>query len=248
MNISGLKPPVLEAVNRCKHLPYKNLQELVDLWNIVQNGGQSTPPEISFDEPIAVSDRLIYRPTYAVFRFLDRINEYIEDASVKDVATFWALENGRDAEKLKSFHIKYDEILSAYLDDFTITPDELQSSIESAFSGFPVKISSLSELREHKEDDSETDILANVSSLVEAYGKDFNYWIYDFSVQGIVWLSAINAGRNSDPEKPNPECPQIVAERNFMNRKNQLLLEFGNPEDPMVAKLIEKYGEEENDV
>lgn len=248
MNISGLTPPVLEAVNRCKQLPFKYLLELVDLWKIVQNGGQSTPPEISFDEPIAISGRLIYRPTYAVFRFLDRINEYIEDSSLKDIATFWALENGRKADSLKQFHNNYEDILEAYIEEFCLTPEELQESIEASFSGFPVKIKSLSEMEEATSDDGPSDVLANVSGLVEAYGRDFEYWIYDFSVQGIVWLSAISAGRHNDPEKPNPECPQIVAERNFMNRKNQLLLEYGNPEDPMVAKLIELYGEEEQDV
>jgi len=245
MNISGLAPTVLDAVNRCTHLPYKHLLELVELQETVQQGGQNTPPEISFDEPIVIAGRKIFRPTYAIFRFIDRMSDYIKDEALIDLATFWALEHGRNAESLQDFHSNYEKILLDYTEQMTITRDEIAEAIDAAFDGFPVKIQSLSDMYKEEEDSKqrEDDILATVSSLVEAYGKDFNYWIYDFNIQAIVWLSSINAQRNQDPEKPSPDSLSIIAECNFMNRRNQLWLEFGNKEDPMVKKLIEQYGD-----
>ena len=88
-----------------------------------------------------------------------------------------------------------------------------------------------------KKSDKDIDILATASSLVETYGKDFEYWIYDFNVQGIVWLAGINAARYQDPGKPDPESPAIVAQTNFMNRRNQIWLEYGKEDDAMVKKL-----------
>ena len=229
---------VLDAVNRCSSLPVEKFIELIDLWKTVEQGGQTTPPEIAFDEPIFVGNRKIYRPTYAVFRFMDRMTEYISDANIGDLATFWALENGRDAEALKNFHQEYKTILDNYIESLTLTADEIAQAIDAAFEGFPFRISAPN--ASVKKNGKDIDILATASSLVETYGKDFEYWIYDFNVQGIVWLSGINAVRYQDPEKPDPESPAIVAQTNFMNRRNQILLEYGKEDDAMVKKLRER--------
>lgn len=59
MKITGLPYKVERTLNKCASLPLEIINELCDLWKIVEQGGQKTPPEIAFDEPVYCGDYLM---------------------------------------------------------------------------------------------------------------------------------------------------------------------------------------------
>lgn len=241
-SITGLHKKVEKVVNSVDKISIEDINELQRLWTCVTHGGQDEPAGILTDHPVYFRFEPYYMPTYAYNSFARRMADFVPD-SLHMLAAGWGLMNARDKQALASFDKDtYLSIILEYEQGLTCTPEELEIFIESALDGFPERYKCVDDLRKEsrgeaidsdvkqamdlaKEEIQRLEELGNIGFLMSTFGQDIDYWVFNVSLQRIAWISHNSISNYVSPgDAPNPHSPISVAQKNFIEKRKEVLL------------------------